>query len=115
MSSDLLRRAAKEMREKAEAAVLACGDEPWLFDYGYPGYDVSNSVGVAVVENGTEETAEHIASWHPAVALVVADWLDNEAGHYDASVKGLDVRPEQAESAYSFPLAVARAYLGESA
>ena len=29
------------------------------------------------VHTGTEATAEHIASWHPAVALAVADWLDD--------------------------------------
>jgi hypothetical protein len=27
--------------------------------------------------------AEHIASWHPAVALTVADWLDRTADDHD--------------------------------
>lgn len=104
MSAELLRRAAKEMRERAEAAVLACGDEPWRVEFGYPGYDVSNTVGVRVIDNGAEETAEHVASWHPAVAVAVAGLLDEEAygeenGHFDAS---------------HLALAVARAYLGEA-
>lgn len=111
MNADTLRRAAKEMREQAEAAVLACGDEPWLFDYGYPGYDVRNSVGVKVSENSTEETAEHIASWHPAVALAVADLLDSIASFREHLLveEGFFTPPEP-----DLVVALARAYLGEA-
>lgn len=44
--------------------------------------------------------AAHIASWHPAVALAVADWLD-------AAIGATKVQHDAA-------LAVARAYLGEA-
>lgn len=35
--------------------------------------------------------AEHIASWHPAVALAVADWLDDIATRHKASDYTLDL------------------------
>jgi hypothetical protein len=47
--------------------------------------------------------SEHIASWHPAVALAVADWLDYVADAHD----------ETACPAMSAAEQVARAYLGE--
>lgn len=107
MSADLLRRAAKEMRERAEPmAALA----PWYRMYG----NVYHAGGNPIVENTGQLAAEHIASWDPAVAFAVADWLDNEAGHMQATTDGLGVHPAQAEDVYTFPLAVARAYLGET-
>ena len=52
--------------------------------------------------------AEHIASWHPLVALAVADWLDAAAERAE--------RPGALalHSLSPGPLAVARAYLGET-
>jgi hypothetical protein len=52
--------------------------------------------------------AEHVASWHPAVALAVADWLEREAALIDAQVF-----PQSDPVMERYPLAVARAYLGE--
>jgi hypothetical protein len=49
--------------------------------------------------------AEHIASWHPAVALAVADWLDQAAIHFEGG--SLTVHPMTKRA-----LAVADAYLG---
>lgn len=46
----------------------------------------------------------HVASWHPAVALAVADWLDDAATLADETGR-ID----------RHALAVARAYIGESA
>ena len=120
MSGETLRQAAALMRERAEA-------EPargWMkvdFNEGNgfpprPLWGVSNDAyfnppadedepWLAVeVMTGTEATAEHIASWHPAVALAVADWLDVTAGDVGTSTL-----------AYHAALTVARAYLGESA
>lgn len=85
MSIDL-RRAAYLMRERANAV----GEGPWesypLPDAG-PNRWTMTGVGVAGDDMGhrTETMfrpdAEHIASWHPAVALAVADWLDAEFDH----------------------------------
>src|SRR5690349_8101308 len=88
MSADLLREAAALMRSRAEGATggrwVVSGDgiyvNPDWTDEGWLTYDalvaeVSDSPDEAV----TEDDAEHIASWHPAVALAVADWLDDHA------------------------------------
>lgn len=81
---DTLRRAAALMRERANAV----GEGPWesypLPDAG-PNRWTMTGVGVAGDDMGhrTEtmfcSDAEHIASWHPVVALAVADWLDQTA------------------------------------
>jgi hypothetical protein len=89
MSGDVLRRAARLMRERAEAASAG----PWTSQGG--GFVMPPtpwSVGTtwrdaAIIHpnfaNGGVQRANadaaHIASWHPAVALAVADWLDNTA------------------------------------
>ena len=50
-----------------------------------------------------EQDAEHIASWHPAVALAVADMLDDAAAYYEGWPNFVPDRV----------LDVAQAYLGE--
>lgn len=81
--SALLREAARIMRELAEAATPG----PWI---GHRIGLMGGRIGVVVaqppphgafvmVDRDNEariEDAKHIASWHPAVALAVADWLD---------------------------------------
>jgi hypothetical protein len=59
--------------------------------------------------------AAHIASWHPVVALAVANWLEAEAERA-AQMDGYEATSAYPLmlSAYKHPLAVARAYLGES-
>lgn len=87
MSAAELREAAALMRSRAEKATGVTHHWDAL----------PAGVGVARVFCGqvfiakTDETlggggsnAEHIASWHPAVALAVADWLDAEATALDA-------------------------------
>lgn len=51
-----------------------------------------------------EPTAHYVASWHPVVALAIADWLEDVAG-----------RSAQNPHWYAadHALAVARAYLGD--
>ena len=115
MTAELLRRAAKEMRERAETATPG----PWeSFCPGSEGFDVREKTAtdyrsrprtIAKIRHGGFEAcrrdAEYLASWPPGVALAVADLLDEEArgeenGLFDASF---------------LALAVARAYLGETA
>lgn len=125
MSAETLRRAASLMRERAEAV----GEGPWE-SYSLPdaGPDRWTMTGVGVVgdemghrvEAMFRPDAEHIASWHPAVALVVADWLETAgadlwahgplcecgSGCHDCDDSLWQPHVRRA-------LAVARAYLGE--
>ena len=113
---DELRAAAKLMRERAEAATPG----PWEPD---PGNNVSDNVradGRLVIDGGgyarldgskpvvygaaLTADAAHIASWHPAVAAAVADWLDRFADPVYC------YGPVEYDSA----LNIARAYLGTS-
>lgn len=120
MSAETLRRAASLMRERAEKATpdvcpewtrsavrhiaRNCEIECWHDGEGDPhdgeevGWDRYND-------------APHIASWHPAVALAVADWLDGlsiEVGGAFDPERYADVNPNARKG-----IAVARAYLGE--
>jgi hypothetical protein len=91
VSADMLREAATLMRERAEAATQG----PWRAEpirgiglrradvRGLPENTAHDYRGDAVATAADSEfgacpqgDAEHIASWHPAVALAVADWLD---------------------------------------
>lgn len=83
MSAELLREAAALMRERADSATTG----PWKFPHrGFPGV-VTSRAGNLWSSSGKgrcgqinhEPDAEHIASWHPAVALAVADLLDQFA------------------------------------
>ena len=110
MSAEILRRAAALMRERAEKAH---GDR-WAYDLTYHAntFEVTADDGLLLAKGipgaGTGRwTAEHIASWHPAVALAVADWLDREAAWEE---RGATLAGDRFQA-----LAVARAYLGESA
>lgn len=131
MSADVLRRAASLMRDRAEAAA----DGPWeACALGSEGYAVLGDrpaegrrrSRLRVARLGWEDwdtdkaDAEHIASWHPAVAPAVADLLDALAKRVDAICDATPT-PEFGErvaleslSGYPDALAVARAYLGES-
>ena len=91
MSADVLRRAADLMRERADATMLVT-DEGGLADWHTP----ADLLGM-FDEAGD---ADHVASWSPDVALAVAAWLA-WCARYDAF--------------NGRALAVARAYLGESA
>ena len=116
MGAETLRKAASLMRERAEAATPG----PWQMRYGFPAYVSGPGETVTINDLSGDmelEDAAHVASWHPAVALAVADWLDREAA---------EVREWTVEQAGSHPVhystgrvdshavAVARAYLGES-
>lgn len=111
MTAETLRRAATLMRERAEAA-LACDPDPdkhWWSTEGLR--DILDHPGVGDAE--MEADAAHIASWHPALALAVADWLDRAALENELAHANY---PEHAPwPVDDNALAVARAYLGEGA
>lgn len=106
MSADVLRRASALMRERAEAAT----DGPW-----HPYFsEVRESTGFVVgVVGQTYANAPHIASWHPAVALAVADWLDDVAERTRGTSQARLERDAEEREWYMPALTVARAYLGE--
>jgi hypothetical protein len=99
------------MRERAEVAQGAGG---WIAPKGDSFVFATDAEGEidSLVIDASDEDAEHIASWGPSVALVVADWLDAEADEQE--VLGSPDEPNVTPAgtrAYS----VARAYLGETA
>ena len=109
-AAETLRRAAALMRERAEAATSG----PWLADRVHSGgvMGVAVTAPVELTADGSiigvtdivvPADGHHIASWHPAVALAVADWLDEAA----------DVADMNGFIESDAALAVARAYLGE--
>jgi len=79
-----LREAARLMRERAGAAtqgrweLLDDGDRLVAWHVNAGGFEIDFA---CVIDEPIEDAdnAAHIASWHPAVALAVADWLDAEA------------------------------------
>lgn len=125
MSVELIRRAAALMRERAEGAT----EGPWRI-YSDPGCDalvVLDQYGMGVQSSTTldiiaydgqiySRDAAHIASWHPVVALAVADWLDAESASH------VHLKDEEPTYTYDLPgmdaspaVRVARAYLGSDA
>jgi len=97
MSADLLREAAALMRERAETCA--------------PDATVGPVTWTSTFDGSDQTTFIHYQSWHPAVALAVADWLEASALRADEveadgmTYGGTDGRPA---------LAVARAYLGRT-
>ena len=107
MSVEILREAASLMRERAKAATPGPWEggerivwsnantrNPYVVTDGEGGDGGAFSVG----------NVDHIASWHPAVALAVADLLDISVTH---QVGFTPIARERIT-------AIARAYLGES-
>lgn len=109
--ADLLRRAAALMRKRAENVAQVC-PPPWV-DSASPfasfGHSLVDNQG-AELSSAAPVVLDHLASWHPAVALAVADWLDGFADETEVlNSHASDCRP------CAPALAVARAYLGEPA
>lgn len=102
------------MRERAQAATPG----PWVADQSeiYRGNSL-DWVAETLNTDGqgtTEANSAHIASWHPTVALAVADWLDIHGGDLErAGAQGIGFCDSPADTMQA--LAVARAYLGEEA
>lgn len=109
MSADLLREAAALMRERAQAALRA---DVWTRDGLADAFGtyVDAVDETAITDEELDADAEHLGAWHPAVALAVADWLEEEVDRFGDRVDEamFDIICERA-------LAVARAYLGRDA
>ena len=117
--AETIRRAAALMRERAEAATPG----PWLgvigkfkdaewpcviAAQGDPNDPRTWLMGAGNGAANAEADATHSGSWHPLVALAVADWLEASAATaVRAEAEGASVHPD------SYALKVARAYLGE--
>ena len=98
--SEELREAARLMRERAGHVP----PPPWYLGT----YDVTTGDGSNVIaSSGLTVRSQYVASWHPGVALAVADLLEREAALIDAQVF-----PQSDPAMERYPLAVARAYLG---
>lgn len=123
MSADLLREAAALMRERASAATQG----PWVVQRGYARgvtdiwmpNDARGCYAVTAFGTKHRENGQHIVSWHPDVALAVADWLDVAAGYQDVHEQIRTERPDDPSVPESVPIidaavAVARAYLGRT-
>lgn len=98
MSADLLRRAAQVARTAADTAPRG----PWTIaargPRGYP-QSITNQAAVLVAEtfdapDSPQGAPRHIALWHPGVARMVADLLDDTAEEIDAEEIVTDTRAE---------------------
>jgi hypothetical protein len=114
--AETIRRAAKLMRERAELAT----DGHWEQASEHPGNVIAVRMDPTGQFDDDQETvaadlpwsddAEYIAGMHPGVALALADLLEREAALIDSQVF-----PQSDPAMERYPLAVARAYLGETA
>lgn len=123
-----IREAARLMRERAEAATGA----PWHSVSGtWEGETFAAVIGsdgdaekpdtwlMATGRGGKSQEADaiHAATWHPGVALAVADWLDGQAGDAADAVPrtggGWSYRWCDSPAGIESALKIARAYLGE--
>lgn len=117
MSAELLREAAALMRSRAVAA-NACGMVSDCTDPAHAWYPLDELRSRFSDARRGSAAAEHIASWHPAVALAVADWLDTAGA--DLFAHGplcCDDGCMECDDVLWMPhvrraIAVARAYLG---
>lgn len=110
MSAEILRRAAALMRERVGRTSNGVVEGWYAYlraDEGSVRTRIDNHTWT-VAETDWPGDAEHIASWHPAVALAVADVLHMAADHLEGRGNPCDSCVEQA-------VVVARAYLGEAA
>ena len=119
MSAETLRRAAALMRERAETATPG----PWECTGDHLVWPSENGPGandpiLGILSVTHMESAGHIASWHPAVALAVADWLYDAAENQEMQEPGGELHHQwdmRVHVATRCALTVARAYLGEDA
>jgi hypothetical protein len=81
-AAEELRTTATRIRETVVGMSQTLLPEAWVAD-GPDIYTTSTHEWVAESLHNDESDggpiAEHIALWHPGVALAIADWLDDEA------------------------------------
>jgi hypothetical protein len=106
MSAEILRRAATLMRERAEAAVYVYAEGHAKAGQQVPWFDAADAYSF------DDTDGPHIIGMSPAVALAVADWLDEVAADLDEwdGLRQVGFAGQMHDRA----LAVARAYLGEA-
>lgn len=116
MSAELLRRAAAKMRENAQEA--SNDGYPWIARQHFSRrncHTVQTRSQVYLAHYVSTGNAEHIASWHPLVALAVAAAMDDVAQAWeiaDGSALDPDGDPIRFEDTLDGGwLAVAQAYL----
>jgi hypothetical protein len=115
MTTEILREAARLMRKRAQAAIHDSDGEEWHLGPEVWDGNVSqvlihiDGTEVPIADGCSDPDARHIASWHPTVALAVADWLESTAV---ISQWGDYVGPGPVDRTVKCALAVARAYLG---
>jgi hypothetical protein len=104
-------RAARQMREYAEAATTTAWAptktrDRSLIYYDIWGLDDLGEPDEPIAQDVDRADAVHIAGWHPLVALTVAAWLESWAG--------LDVAEDRPYSDdWAHALRIARVYLGD--
>ena len=92
--AETIRRATTLMRRRGELVPPS----PWFSAV----HDVTTHDGLDVIaSSGLTVRAQYVASWHPAVALAVAEWLEASAQAWDEGME------------WDEALAVAGAYLNE--
>lgn len=118
-----MRLSAALMRGRALRALEDIPEQRWIarpaHDPNNNGWEVASDIPDAdgwdttlarLTYDYEGHTSPHIASWHPVVAMAVADWLEKQA---DMSDSGNGI-PAMSGRGYEQALAVARAYLGKS-
>ena len=116
---EVIRRAIVLMRSRAEAATD--GGPRWETApdemHGPSRSVIYPADSDSAVAFAGSDDAEHIAAWHPAVALAVADWLEHQAvadefhERQDADNEFADGYTPRAGTIRA--LVVAKAYFGE--
>lgn len=112
---EMLSFAARRMRERAQEATRG----PWVHEVSansghmvMDGDSVSAPNEVAQCLHYTAAlNADHIASWHPIVALAVAAWLDEAARMFESFQ--IEYGDDAAFRVFFFAIRVAAVYLGE--
>lgn len=113
MSAEMLRKAAALMRDRARAA--NAGPWKWTEQTHNEWYGIQSEFD-ALGTMFDPSDAFHVASWHPAVALAVADWLDTAAWQWEQVDRDQEWPDSRKTTAHlEDDLAVARAYLGGAA
>lgn len=120
--AETIRRAAALMRQRAAAAT----GSPWRVESDGAGTLWVQTTMAPIACTGDEADplviadSEHIASWHPAVALTVAAWLEAEVACHEKAVEMLAKNPAPEGyqwnvgfSTLGHALAAALMYLGE--
>lgn len=112
--TELLREAARHIRETANAAAPG----PWHMDEEQRIYADDGAYVTSPWTNDERDAdLDHIALWHPGVAAAIADWLESTAIALDSHSRKVNLGLVRAETSRLLvvgpALAVARAIVLE--